>query len=682
MLRVFDSGSTTDTGRVTAAAIGSLVGGNKELVKIGNRTLELSGDNSGTFLAGSIVASQGTVRVMHNGSLGSATTAAYFERNATLEIAKSNFVPLGPVLQQPGSIERWNVEDARGLGTYDLPADVNLQLNTNLIAPRTIGLNGGTIEGFLWSDHPAQAVHRTIDPGITINLLANSFVGQNILQGQNYDAGRLPTAAQPFGNTYTGVILCINGTITGAFDLTKTGLDTVIIGGTSNSYNNTIVDMGVLRIGANHALPTGGVLTPRLGGIFDLYGFDQRVSGLGTLTGGPNPGGVSVGSSGHVTNSGVTFNQLQVNHASDYTYNGTIDLNVALTKAGAGTLTIGNGANTYRGATTINEGVLSIDTLADGGLASSIGASSSAAANLVFSGGGALRYTGNSVATDRGFTLNAGGGKIEIPTFATTVLATGTAIGVGSLVKEGDGMLSLGGANTHTGDTRVDGGTLDLAHTNAVQNSTLDTGPAGVQLVTFSVAGTNTYLLGGLKGADDLEISGNTIRVGSNNQTTIFDGALTGVGGSVVKEGAGALTLNGPQSYATLTTTAGRLNLNSTLANAVITDNGGILVINADATNSTVNVNSNPTYFTVSQKLTALSIGPTGRAIVTSTAPAPASDEPAAAFDAASELAAAAAPAAVPEPGTASLLLLGSLALCRSATHRARRRGPRSEHSE
>ena len=45
-------------------------------------------------------------------------------------------------------------------GTYNLPAGVNLQLNTNLIAPRTIGLRGGTIEGFLWIDHPAPAAQR------------------------------------------------------------------------------------------------------------------------------------------------------------------------------------------------------------------------------------------------------------------------------------------------------------------------------------------------------------------------------------------------------------------------------------------------------------------------------------------------------------------------------------------
>ena len=528
---------------------------------------------------------------------------------------------------------------------------MNLQLNTNLIAPRTIGLNGGTIEGFLWIDHPAQVVHRTIDSGVTINLLASSFVGQNILQGQNYDAGRLPTIAQPFGNTYTGAILCINGAITGAFDLTKTGNDTVTIAGTANTYNNTIVDMGILRIGANNALPAGADLTTRLGGTFDLYGFNQIVNGLGTITGGPNPGGVSVGSSGRIVNSGVTDNTLTVSTSSDYTYNGSIELNVALRKTGAGILTIGNGGNSYRGATTINAGTLSVGTLANGGSSSSIGASTSAAANLVLSGGGTLLYTGGTVSTDRAFTLNAGGGKVDVASGTATLTVSGAGLGAGSLTKNGNGTLALGGANTHSGDTLVNAGTLALANVNALQNSTLDTGSVGAQSVTFTVAGTNTYNIGALKGSDDLAIGGNTIKVGSNNQSTVFNGSLTGAGGTATKVGTGKFELDGLQDYATLNTQGGRTDLNNTLGT-------GTSVINADA----------QTNITVSQTLGALNIGL--GAVVNFGSPAPpapafagegfAGDLPD--FDNAAPADLAGAPVqGVPEPGSAALLLTAAL---------------------
>jgi autotransporter-associated beta strand protein len=363
-IRVFDSGSTADTGRITAGVVESLVGSNVRLNKIGNRTLELPNNNAATFTGGSIVVSQGTVRVRNNGSLGSATTSTTIERNSTLEIDTPAFTPLGPIVQQAGSIERWNREDARSGVAYNLPAGVNLQLNTNLFAARTIGLNGGTIEGFLWADSVNQAVERTIGPNVTINLISESFIGQNTNQGLSYDAGRLPTVAGPFGDNVTGSYLRVEGRITGN-NLTKTGLDTVTIANSTNSYGNTSVDMGVLRIGVNNALPVIGALRTRYAGTFDLFGFDQTVAGLGTPTLDPSPGAVGVGSSGRIVNSAITDNVLNANIASDYTYNGTIEQNVALTKSGVGTLRL-NGANTYRGATTVAAGTLVVGAALSG----------------------------------------------------------------------------------------------------------------------------------------------------------------------------------------------------------------------------------------------------------------------------------------------------------------------------
>ena len=72
----------------------------------------------------------------------------------------------------------------------------------------------------------------------------------------------------------------------------------------------------------------------------------------------------------------------------------------SLTKLGGGTLVLSNAANTYTGVTTAGGGTLSVPTLLNGGLISSIGASSNAPANLVLSGNGILAYTGAAATTE------------------------------------------------------------------------------------------------------------------------------------------------------------------------------------------------------------------------------------------------------------------------------------------
>ena len=57
----------------------------------------------------------------------------------------------------------------------------------------------------------------------------------------------------------------------------------------------------------------------------------------------------------------------------------------------------------------------------------------------------------------------------------------------------------------------------------------LDRNTAGAQTVTFTVAATNTYNLGGLKGADDLDIGTNTVSVGANNQSTVPEPGSVGL---------------------------------------------------------------------------------------------------------------------------------------------------------
>ena len=145
---------------------------------------------------------------------------------------------------------------------------------------------------------------------------------------------------------------------------------------------------------------------------------------IGSLTGGgPTGGNVTLGA-----------NTLFVggDNTSPAAYAGVISGSGGLLKFGTGTFT-DSGVNTYTGGTTIQAGILSVGTLANGGSPSGIGASTNAAGNLAFNGG-TLQYTGPAVSTDRLFTLYTAGGTID---------ASGT--GALSFVNTGFVALSVGG---------------------------------------------------------------------------------------------------------------------------------------------------------------------------------------------------------------------------------------------
>ena len=146
----------------------------------------------------------------------------------------------------------------------------------------------------------------------------------------------------------------------------------------------------------------------------------------------------------------------------------------------------------------------------------------------------------------------------------------------------------------------------------------------------------------------------------NQSSTTEYGGAISG-NLSLVKAGAGTLTLSGALSIPELHVNAGVLNLNSSLASATITNDGGTLNVNADATNSIVNANSDDAgvHFTVSQTLAALNIGAGGVVVLEQAAPSLADGE----FNQQGNLLASPAAnltnIAVPEPGSTSLLAAG-----------------------
>jgi autotransporter-associated beta strand protein len=223
-----------------------------------------------------------------------------------------------------------------------------------------------------------------------------------------------------------------------------------------------------------------------------------------------------------------------INATNDYTLAdggaGVIHGPTGLTKTNSGTLTITATGNDYTGVTSIKGGVLALSTIANGGLASPIGAASSGPANLVIDGG-TLEYRGNSSpTTDRGITLGTNGATLSVTNAIRTLTLSGTLTGSGSLTKNGNGQITLTGANDYQGGTLVKSGILranpaSTLGTNILTLSGTEFSPATFQFAgdaqtlnnSLNVVGTNNFIANG--GNDTLgRVTGNgTVYLNGNS---------------------------------------------------------------------------------------------------------------------------------------------------------------------
>ena len=310
-----------------------------------------------------------------------------------------------------------------------------------------------------------------------------------------------------------------------------------------------------------------------------------------TYTGATNING------GTLTLNGSTASGSTVNVGTAGTLNGTGTVNGNATLTGSGIVNFGAGGN-IAGTLGVTGGnwngvgsVTGLITSSNGTFTIGSGANLTANGNLNVTGG--TIAAGNSASTITG-SLN----------YSSTSNATWAGVLAGSsstlTLNHNNSVLTLSGANTHGGDTRITDGTITLANANALQNSTLDMNASDVGSLSFGSLTSAT--LGGLKGSRSLDLTNAssaavTASIGNNNASTTYSGSLTGAGG-LTKIGNSTLTLSGSSSYAGATTiSAGTLNLTGSITGA-----GGNVNVNSTAKltgtgtiNRTVNVNSGGT---------------------------------------------------------------------------------------
>ena len=230
------------------------------------------------------------------------------------------------------------------------------------------------------------------------------------------------------------------------------------------------------------------------------------------------------------------------------TFGGVIgNSNTSLIKTGAGTLTL-TGTNAYTGGTTISEGTLK------GNIAS--GTDLSIADSATYDGDNKARSVGGL--NGDGKILNTDGLTVQNGTFGGVIGNSNT-----SLIKTGAGTLTLTGTNAYTGGTTISEGTLKGNIASGTDLSIADS-------ATYDGA-NKARSVGGLNGGGKI-LNTNGLTVQSGDFAGIIDNSNT----SLLKTGAGTLTLSGTNTYTGMTTVrSGTLALGSDLTSNQLTLYGG-----------------------------------------------------------------------------------------------------------
>ncbi|ECZ5728677.1 TPA: autotransporter-associated beta strand repeat-containing protein, partial [Salmonella enterica subsp. enterica serovar Agona] len=402
--------------------------------------------------------------------------------------------------------------------------------------------------------------------------------------------------------------------ISGSGQVVKSGDDVLTLSGANSYSGGTLISDGTLVASNVEALGTGDVtddatLELNTGGDFinniggtgrvEKSGDDKlTLSGSNTYTGGTLiSSGTLVANDVNALGTGdVTDNAtLMLNTGGDFTNN--IGGTGRVEKSGDDALTL-SGSNTYTGGTLISGGTLvanDVNALGTGDITDNATLALNAVGDFdnAISGSGKVEKSGDDALTLSGSNTYTGGTLISSGTLvASNVEALGTGdvtdnatlelntsgtfdnaiSGSGQVVKSGDKMLTLSGANSYSGGTLISDGTLvasnveSLGTGDVTNNATLELNTGGDftnnisgsgQVVksgddALALSGANSYTGGTLISSGTL-VATNVDALGSGDVTDnatlelntggTFDNAISG-SGQVVKSGDKTLTLS------------------------------------------------------------------------------------------------------------------------------------------
>ncbi|ECB7362345.1 autotransporter outer membrane beta-barrel domain-containing protein, partial [Salmonella enterica subsp. enterica serovar Corvallis] len=544
------SGDVTDNATLemnTGGDFDNAISGSGQVVKSGDETLTLSGANSytgGTTISGgTLVANNvealGTGDVTNNATLelntggdfdnaisGSGQVVKSGDKTLTLSGANSY---TGGTTISGGTLIATNV-NALGTGAIDNRASLLLDASGQFTVTDLTTESGGNTEIGAGSTLQATTLTQKSDSTLTINLNSNTVDPVIHAASQVSLAGTLDI---------TGV-----GDVLDSDPASTDDLDTFTLIASDKTIAGDFEKLTVAGMDADLA----DFIT--VDGRIDDTGKQYELTTALTWYADRDDAVTDAHGTFNLTNADGSFAVNTVLENVDATldpdsatgWDGT-----SLIKQGAGTLIL-NAENTYTGGTTISGGTLvatNVDALGSGDVTddATLELNTGGTFDNAISGSGQVVKSGDDVLTLSGANSYSGGTLISDGTLvASNVEALGTGdvtndavlelntggtfdnaiSGSGQVVKSGDETLTLSGANSYTGGTLISGGTLVASNVEALGTGDV-TDNATLELNT---------------GGDfDNAISGSGQVVKSGDETLTLSGSNTYTGGTLISGG-------------------------------------------------------------------------------------------------------------------------------------------------
>ena len=374
---------------------------------------------------------------------------------------------------------------------------------------------------------------------------------------------------------------------------------------------------GASTLGLNLGSTAGNLLTGpgTAASIGNTISITTTVSGSGMLTflgGGTWNATTATGNNGGLLKLGAanTFTGGLTTGSSDGTQSGITELDAAnaLSNTAGNNIVVNANSQLYlaapAGSTFATDNmILSLNGLGNG---------------YTVTGKGALvNLSGNSYTWTGAVALPTNASVSVLGTTTAAITLSGSISGSGTLIKEGSGTLALTGAgNTWTGGTQLNRGNITVAAGSSLSNGPLLMNGLGYTVLTLNNTAQSISSLSSSFGITSGNLiqtislaAGTTLTIDQSSNTTFGNGAVNTLtsaisgSGSVIKAGAGTLTLTSFNSFTGgLTISGGQVHFmppGSTTLNAPVTLNGGTLgtsgIGNYNLTFGTVQLTDNST---------------------------------------------------------------------------------------